>query len=124
MRSNGQYFHVAAEVFDDILIPAPLARAKGLVEYVGSRLRRGTIVYLRTSFVVYGSKIEQQPNMMVTMSSPKKLTGISECSIDRDHRKQRDTGLNSDEIPRSQGLNGKLCWIAPILIFSAFLGLA
>ena len=98
LRSSGQLLLVSAKVVDDILIAAPILRARSLVEHIRLQFKLGTIVKGLTCFEFYELEIEQQSDMMVSVSSPKKLTDISECSIDLDHRKQPDAKLNSAEI--------------------------
>ena len=109
-RSGGELSIVAAKVVDDILIAAPISRAKNLISHICSQFKLGTIVYGPACFEFYGLKIDQDTDMFVTVSSDKKLDDLTEICIDRTRRKQSHQRINEIEQSHYNSINGKLCW--------------
>ena len=114
LRSSGKLTLVAAKVVDDMIIAAPVSRAKDLVAHISSQFKLGTIVYGPTCFEFYDLKIYQDSDMVVTVSSEKKMDDVTEMSVHRSRRKQSDERLNEIERSHYQSINGKLCWIGVI----------
>ena len=78
---------VAVKVVGDIFIAAPMPRSKGLADHIRSQFKLGTNVYDPICFDLYGLKTEQMSDMTVNVSSPRKLSILSQYTIIRSHCK-------------------------------------
>lgn len=123
LRSNGKLLLAAAKVVDDILISAPVSRAKSLVKHICTKLKLGTIVYGPICFNFCGLKISPCEDMTVTVSAEKKMDELCEYTIPRVRRKQSTERLYDIERSHYQHVNGKLVWVgvigAPLCDFAA-----